>query len=285
MKTNDLTLLNYPDKWGFLFADDLNGIKPARYPLLKKWVNKNTDNHSHIEILMGLEGDSYYGVADRIYEIKKGDIFVLTNGINHQNAYPGFYPDVTHLWISFLHGQVFCRFIKVRNGTMQFAPDDAVFLKFNEIGLLPELYHQTILREHNLYEKCERQLIFRGIICLVFSALLRKISEKCPDPVPVSGDKWPKMIKNIQNYIKANAGRDISLDRLENIFGYSKFHLLRVFKNMTGMTVQEWIDHCRVDYTVEKLSCGKSKKQIGIDLGFSCPASFSRWLKTKNIQS
>lgn len=150
--------------------------------------------------------------------------------------------------------------------------DDSLFIYLHECGVTDEF---------NSYE-CDgtevsaacRQLQVRGIVSLILASFLKSVSA---DSKTKTVETREIVIHRIQQYIEANVGKDMSLDLLERIFGYSKYHLLRIFKNYTGMTVQEWIDTCRIEYTKQALQEGSSKKKITADLGFSCPAAFSRW--------
>jgi len=62
---------------------------------------------------------------------------------------------------------------------------------------------------------------------------------------------------------------------------YSKFHFLRLFRCHSGQTVQEYIDECLRQKVRRLLAQGRTHKSIGETLGFSNPASFSRWYHTK----
>jgi AraC-like DNA-binding protein len=90
-----------------------------------------------------------------------------------------------------------------------------------------------------------------------------------------------KVVDAIKEHIQESAGAGVSLDRLAVISGYSKYHFLRMFKDRTGTTVHEYVNQCRMAKCRELLSEGARKSEISDILGFSSPATFSRWLHAR----
>lgn len=63
-----------------------------------------------------------------------------------------------------------------------------------------------------------------------------------------------------------------------NACRFCNFH--RLFRRHTGLTVQEYVDRCRLARFRQLTEAGRSQKAISEVLGFSHPASFSRWKRT-----
>ena len=71
-------------------------------------------------------------------------------------------------------------------------------------------------------------------------------------------DETSKTIKNIINYINNHFTSDITLDSLCELFFISKYHLCRIFKQSTGLTVQAYIRQKRLLLVSELQKEGKS---------------------------
>ena len=86
-------------------------------------------------------------------------------------------------------------------------------------------------------------------------------------------------IKAICRYIRKTGGADASLDHLAQVAGYSKFHFLRLFRQYKGQSVHEYVNQSRLRKVEALLAGGLALKAIAAELGFSCPAAFSRWYR------
>ncbi|MHC4873703.1 MAG: helix-turn-helix domain-containing protein [Planctomycetota bacterium] len=265
-------ILRSPGKWNFVFTSIDQGSNKKSGAKFQKWLKNHVDSHFHIEILVGVEGNSEYSVDGKLFNVEPGTILIIESEHPHQAGYPKFYPDVTHIWISVFYKKVFARLARVVNGAMMRDFDEALFIYPHECGITDEFNNYE--SDSSELSESVRQLQVRGIVSHILALFLRRVAS---DNKTKTVETREIVIHRIQQYIEANVGKDMSLDLLERIFGYSKFHLLRIFKKHAGMTVQEWIDTCRIEYTKQALKDGTSKKKISMDLGFSCPAAFSRW--------
>jgi AraC-like DNA-binding protein len=87
------------------------------------------------------------------------------------------------------------------------------------------------------------------------------------------------VVRTVQRHIDAIHGREVTVQSVARLAGYSPYHFLRLFKRHAGCTVHEYVNRARRRRVGELLARGWSQKAIGADLGFSGPASFSRWWK------
>jgi AraC family transcriptional regulator len=80
------------------------------------------------------------------------------------------------------------------------------------------------------------------------------------------------------DYIKENLDKDLSLDKLAVISNFSKFHFHRIFKSVTGTTLNEFIKNARIERSLFFLMNNSSKTMgdIAMDCGFSNISAFSR---------
>ncbi|WP_394774393.1 helix-turn-helix domain-containing protein [Flavobacterium sp.] len=80
------------------------------------------------------------------------------------------------------------------------------------------------------------------------------------------------------DYIKENLHEELSLEKLASLSNFSKFHFHRIFKSVTGTTLNEFIKNARIERSLFFLIHNSSKtiNEIAIDCGFLSISSFSR---------
>lgn len=87
-------------------------------------------------------------------------------------------------------------------------------------------------------------------------------------------------IREIVGYIDSNFKAGLSLDTLQNAFNMSKFHISHLFKEVTGFTVSEYIQHRRVIEAQKMLrTTGLTVLDICLDCGFNNINHFHRVFK------
>lgn len=84
-------------------------------------------------------------------------------------------------------------------------------------------------------------------------------------------------ISKMQKYINAHLHEDITLEDLSRAAGYSKYHAVRIFKELTGRTPFEEIRALRLTKAAQALQCSKDKvADIALDNGFGSHDGFTR---------
>lgn len=89
-----------------------------------------------------------------------------------------------------------------------------------------------------------------------------------------------RIVKTIQ-YIDANLDTDLSLEKVAENSAYSPFHFHRIFKLITGETLQNYIIRKKIEKSAFLLAMHKHLeiKEIYFDLGFSNHSVFSKTFK------
>lgn len=89
-----------------------------------------------------------------------------------------------------------------------------------------------------------------------------------------------RIVKAIQ-FIDANLDADLSLEKIAEISAYSPFHFHRIFKLLTGETLQNYIIRKKTEKSAFLLAVRKDMemKEIYFNLGFSNPSVFSKTFK------
>lgn len=80
-------------------------------------------------------------------------------------------------------------------------------------------------------------------------------------------------------FVKENLGTRITLDAVAASAGLTKYHFLRKFKRITGLTVLEYVNTARCQHARQLLACGASVKDAAIRSGFESLSHFSSVFK------
>ena len=89
-----------------------------------------------------------------------------------------------------------------------------------------------------------------------------------------------RMVEALDNYIRENAGDDISNTEIGAIFGYHPFYISKVLKDRKGTTLRQYIIAYRLKLAKKLLEeSGKSVNEISEECGFNDPSYFTKTFK------
>jgi AraC family transcriptional regulator len=94
-------------------------------------------------------------------------------------------------------------------------------------------------------------------------------------------EEYKKRIVKAIRYIDDHLDTDLSLQKIAEIGAYSPFHFHRIFRLVTGETVQQYISRKRMERSALYLSLRKqvSLKEIYLRFGFSSHSAFTKTFK------
>jgi AraC-like DNA-binding protein len=88
-----------------------------------------------------------------------------------------------------------------------------------------------------------------------------------------------KRIVNAKLYIDSHFACNIDLDNISEQARFSKFHFIRLFKSIYGLTPKNHLIKTRIDNAKKLLLCGHSVLETGLMVGLESPTSFSGMFK------
>jgi AraC family transcriptional regulator len=91
------------------------------------------------------------------------------------------------------------------------------------------------------------------------------------------GGLTPRQLSRVEDYVRANISKEVSLAGLANLVGLSRYHFSRAFKKSTGLAPYQFVIAKRVECAKELLS----KRQLSIlevatAVGFNNPLQLNR---------
>jgi len=101
-------------------------------------------------------------------------------------------------------------------------------------------------------------------------------------PFPLEGKPGrsaPPAVLRAMEFLSLDLSRNISLEETARAAGSSRYHLIRLFREATGLTPHAFRTVCRVDLARELLRKGQEPSRVCFDAGFCDQSHFIRTFK------
>ncbi|NOU97130.1 helix-turn-helix domain-containing protein [Paenibacillus sp. LMG 31456] len=241
-----------------------------------------TQNHSHdsYEIYYMRAGERFYFIKDRSYHVKRGDLVLIQPNVLHKTT-ESYSPNHERILINFKTAFM----LRINS---EIAPD---LLQVFEEGpvLHPDARELIIIEsimDKMLREQKQGEPDTVGYIKLLLGELLLLINRhvrqtdrksKTSDHPTTLHRKVSDMVKHINE----NFREPLSLKSLAEHFHISPFYLCRIYKEVTGFTVVEYVNQVRVQEAQMLLKTTRSSvTEITEKVGFESSTHFGRIFKS-----
>jgi AraC family transcriptional regulator len=94
-------------------------------------------------------------------------------------------------------------------------------------------------------------------------------------------EAYDRRIQSVVSYICAHLDEPLTLERLSEVAGFSKFHFHRQFAEYSGFTVSHFVRLTRLRRAAYQLAFDPNRRiiDVALEAGFSAPESFARAFK------
>lgn len=237
--------------------------------------------HECYEVYFFIKGSVRIVVEENIFTMSPGDMVV-------------FPPDVFHHYIMDDDTVEYERmyFYVKRNFLKALAmPQYDVAQTFESIA------QSGMLRYHlsdELFDQCKKcifciigannnpspasDLIRRGTMTVLIATLCQELMQK----LTAVQNEVPAEIDNMLKYVRMHFLEDIDTDELAAMFYMSKYHMLHKFKQITDMSLHQYILAKRIILAKELLKEGENANEVALKCGFSDYSCFYKAFR-KNV--
>lgn len=235
--------------------------------------------HTAMEIIMPLDNTYKVVINKIVYSLNPGDILIIPPGELHELYAPSMGCRIILQFdfslISNLKGfsGIFPILLQPRILTLANSPDIHDILQNLLLSIKEEYIQNDNLSEASIYSK----------IIQIFILTARKYMNtgNLFPYVKISKQKeYIEKFNLIFDYINVNLTEDITLDKIADIAGFSKFHFSRLFKQFTDISFYDYLNQKRVK-AAESLLLNPSLTitDVAMQSGFSSISTFNRVFK------
>ena len=238
--------------------------------------------HDFYELIYVMEGEFSSLIEDRAIQMRKGDFLLIDKNVMHKYHPTGKNMDSSRriiLWISdqmlreLAEGEPFlAECFRGEGPKLYHFP-----IYYEEIlrGFLLKLAMSEILEGTDAENTGIRKVMDKGNLSLFFGYLnvLCKREEYLSSTQEIVDHP---LVEQVTGYIEAHIGEEITVDDVAEAVHMSKFYFLRKFKEITGMTVHNFIVNKRIIAACQAMTEGKSITESWQMTGFADYSSFLR---------
>ncbi|WP_078059990.1 MULTISPECIES: helix-turn-helix transcriptional regulator [Gracilibacillus] len=250
--------------------------------------NFYTHSHSHYEIYYFHEGDCKYLIDDHVIQLEKNDLIIM-NGSSLHGPHPQ--RDIPYIRSVVEFSAEWTRpIIQQLNVPMLLDPFEKLtnFLfrgidqKYHEklIAILEDIHLKKLYLADLTVSELEKDLlegqITNRLIELLF--IIYEISNSELIQIPLANNEKNNHVNRLISWIDQNYQRAVTLDEMAENLHLSKYYMSRIFKDVTGMTVMQYLMNRRLVRTKYMLEMypSKSMLDIAMESGFESSSHFSR---------
>ena len=230
--------------------------------------------HDFHKIIVFISGKVTYHIEGKAYHLKPRDILLVSQGAIHK---PEINPSVPYeRYIFWIRDTLSCQelntcFQKANDRSFNLVRADSA-LQERLKDLLPEI-EQTLQNKY-FGDTVLRDALFTQFMIYINRIFLRTSSS--PDKKTYSSDT---QVEQLLKYINRNLSENLSIDQLANRFFFSKYHMMRKFKNETGYTIHNYITSKRLLMARSLISQGMPIMKAAQASGFHDYTTFVRAYK------
>jgi len=236
--------------------------------------------HTAVEIIKPVRNGYTAVVSDQTYDLREGDIMIITPGTLHQLKAPETGERIIMLFD--------CNHISSLSevSTLLNALVSSVVITRDSN---PELHRalsqilDEIEYEYGKRDPFTTSSIYSLIIKFLVAIGRASIFTENKFPETPSGKRREYIEKyiGICNYISEHCVEDLSIDDIANMAGFSRFHFSRLFKDFTGMACYDYITQCRIAKAESYLVMpDMSITDVAMQSGFNSLSTFNRIFKS-----
>jgi AraC-like DNA-binding protein len=134
-------------------------------------------------------------------------------------------------------------------------------------GLLRTAYFQTRTVEPSRYAS----------MVTLLESFAEQLSHHAESLAVIEEGKEPAAIAKARLHIHKHLGESITLGEVAKVAGLSESHFCRLFREVAGLTLTDYVNHCRIEWAkTELLKQGKRVSEVAFEVGYQSLSQFNR---------
>ena len=241
----------------------------------------NFHSHSHYEIFYFHAGRCNYLIGDRIYTLTPGDLIIMNGMTLHR---PKLFDEEAYCRTTVhFNGDYFQEVFKAMGMQKLLQPFTTLQSFRIQMSETEQAEVDSLLQKMKHYQSEEEVSYWR--FQLSFFELLVVIYQLCQRPLNEMNETASDKEKHVQRLIsfleEHYRNSQLNMEVLEEALHVSRYYLSKVFKEVTGVTVfnylyQRRINQAKIDFLIHP---DRSVTEVSYSVGFKHPAHFSKIFK------
>jgi AraC-like DNA-binding protein len=261
------------------------------------WTKEDFDYHSHdrFEIYRFHSGNCKYLIGDRIYQLQQGDLIIM-NGLTLHRANPiptepyersviEFSPEWIQPTLDTLQlPELLSPFYKLNNSIFREVDSSSRNKLDGLIKRIAELVAKNrdqILAPYE--ENMESRLLKGEVSTLLIQCLfsIYELSQSRLRTISPNESEKDRHVERIVSWVGQHFDQNTSLDSIAEGLNISKYYMARTFKEVTGLTIMQYIMNCRMNRAKYLLEMNPEKTilDVALESGFENSSHFSRFFR------
>ena len=254
--------MSLPSKWKMkVFPDNSSGALRLSAQL-RQWLESHEHFHGNREILAVISGRALLRLDGRPVRISRGEFLVIDPWVRHTS---GHLPDDSAVfWWCMVEAGRF-RILLWRHNRID-------SYRIMESEDFVRLLDQTCSETGNPAAAAELQHFVGGLICRFF----RLMDESSPPAADSLHQETS--VQKVLAWLENLPVLKCSLREAASLAGYSQTHFQRLFKQTTGKSFYDYLQHRRLErYQDLRSKRNIIKKELANLLGFASTAALNHW--------
>lgn len=208
--------------------------------------------HSHeaCEIMFFVSVNAVFFIKDTRYEVHEGDVIFINEYDIHKLIYQDAAVSYQRYLIHFKKNDILPTLKAAHSDqlldSLKHAPCPLASTTIKERMELESLFHAMVSAKNPCNDSLQpslKEAAQKSYLTLLLIRIWQLIHGQEPSRFPQKKDQ---LVQEIIQFIDGNYGNSIRLDILENWFHMDRFHICRVFRQVTGFSVMEYVQHRRI---------------------------------------
>ena len=250
------------------------------------WLNDEsaeytTHWHPAIEMIIPLENNYTVIVGQTTYELSPGDIFVIPGGELHHLIAPPSGRRLIYLFdfnlLSRIKGYSYLTSYLSQPVLINRSTCRPIYAEEAELisQLCRDYFQNDSLREMMIYSK---------LLAFFVNYVRYRISAESDAATTLSAESRQKDLmekfNTVFDYLNEHFAEDLTLEKVADVAGFSKFHFSRLFKQCSGYNFYDYLCYKRIKSAETLLlKPGVSITEVALQSGFSSLSTFNRTFK------
>lgn len=238
-------------------------------------------SHNFYEFYFLLDGSCSYQIENSIFAIKPGDVLLFSINQPHRPLFSG------------THGAYERIVLRISENTLRMLSDKKSDLNtcFNRENSrkayrfpletqnkIRVILSQLINEQDHGQDFFGSELLYKAYLTELLVLFQRNCGKKQKSPVPDSA-KQLQLIETVDHYIEEHFDQHISVEELANYVYLSKYYFMRHFKEITGLSVYQYITQKRLIVAANLIKEGTPITSSYLLCGFGDYTNFLRAFK------